>query len=299
MMKKIIKQVLKKSVFFYDNLIYILVKNRLYFLFERDIAMSISTKSTIISPEKTLDEIENCLLLNKNGIYLRFGDGDVFLLKKRNDKFQVHMDLLSEEMKESFSIKGERVFKCLAIHSDYFGFAEGMSYGNHKNPDSLALKLFSNSFLYFVGSAIYSPVALHFIAVTNTLRANYFLKILKSKTKVFIGNEEVEKSVVKLLFGNNTSHIKTPSKNAYSQIDRIENEALNIISEIDGFFVVCVAMGCSGRPLMKRIWNKNNRIFLFDFGSLLDGIIGNNSRTWLKMNDVNYDLLLNGLNEIE
>ncbi|MDD5152036.1 MAG: GT-D fold domain-containing glycosyltransferase [Flavobacterium sp.] len=298
-MKNIIKKLLKKTVFFYDNLIYSIFKNRLYFLFERDIVKSISKNSIIISPEITLNELENSLILNKSGIYLRFGDGDVFLLKKKNDKFQKHIDLLSEEMNECFSIRGGNVFKCLAIHSDCFGFTEGMSYGNHKNLDSFALSLFKDSFLYFVGSAIYSPVALHFIATTNTLRANQFLKILKSKTQVFIGNEETEKRVVELLFGKNTIHIKTPSRNAYSQIDRIESEALNVISEIDDFFVICVAMGCSGRPLMKRIWNKNNTIFLFDFGSLLDGISGNDSRTWLKMNDINYDLLLNGLDEIE
>ena len=54
-------------------------------------------------------------------------------------------------------------------------------------------------------------------------------------------------------------------------------------------------MGCSGRPLTKRLNNKNHNIFIFDFGSLLDGIIGFNSRPWLDITTINYKLLLKDL----
>lgn len=297
-MKKIIRKIISKVINFWDNLFFKIFRDRLMYLFEEDLVRSLYDNIIIVSPEKTLDEIENCLLFNKKGAYLRFGDGDVFLLKNKADSFQENSFLLSMEMKETFLVKGQNVFKCLAIHSDVFGYSEGMEFGNHKNTDAFAFNLFRDSFRYFIGNNIYSPVALHFIATINTKRANSFLKILKSKTQIFIGNEESDLKVVSLLFGKNIAHIKTPVRNAYSEIDRIEREALDYISKIETFFVVCVAMGCSGRPLIKRLQNKKLNIFLFDFGSLLDGISGNNSRTWLKMNDINYDLLLDGLDEL-
>lgn len=298
-MKKIIKKFLKKIFFYVDILIYKIFKKRMYPLFENDLVNIISTNTSVIDAKNTLEEIEDCIFNEKQGVYLRFGDGDVFILKSRNDSYQTYSLSIAEEMKESFLMHGQNVFKCLAIHSERFGYSEGMVYGSHKNYDSFALKLFKDTFKYFVGSKIYSPVALHHIASIDPKRANVFLKILKSKTRIFVGNEITDAKLVKLLFGESTIHIKTPSKDAYSQIDRIESEALKILSNTTDFMVVCIAMGCSGRPFMKRLWNKKPNVFLFDFGSLLDGISGNNSRTWLKMNNINYDILLKDLNEIK
>ncbi|SEA88913.1 protein of unknown function [Flavobacterium gillisiae] len=293
------RKTIRKTIIKINYFIYRLFGNRFNAIYELELGKSISQNVKIVSPDNTLDEIEQCILDAKKGAYLRFGDGDVFLFKNVLDSYQVNSKALSIEMGECFSVSGQNVFKCLAIHSDYFGFSEEMSEDNHKNNDEFALKLFLDTYKYFIGSNIYSPVALHFMAAINVKRANFFLKTLKSKTKIFIGNEQVNEQMKIHLFGQKTIHIKTPVKNAYSEIDRIEYEALKFISENEGFFVICVAMGCSGRPLIKRIWNKKYNVFLFDFGSLLDGILGNNSRKWLEINDINYDELLNGLDKIE
>ena len=42
-------------------------------------------------------------------------------------------------------------------------------------------------------------------------------------------------------------------------------------------------MGCSGRALMKRLWNKFDKVFFFDFGSLLDALCGWNTRAWIEL----------------
>jgi hypothetical protein len=42
-------------------------------------------------------------------------------------------------------------------------------------------------------------------------------------------------------------------------------------------------MGCSGRVLQKRLWNKLDNVFLFDFGSLLDALCGWDTRAWIKL----------------
>ena len=62
------------------------------------------------------------------------------------------------------------------------------------------------------------------------------------------------------------------------------------------FSVVVIAMGCSGRPLMKRLVKKNFNSYYFDFGSLLDGFNGNISRTWLKLNDIDFHKIKDSLN---
>jgi hypothetical protein len=209
----------------------------------------------------------------------------------KKDSYQEVNKELAKEMKEAFSINGKGVFKCLAIHSHLYGYEEGMYPGNHLNTDYLSKELLYSSFLYFIGSKIYSPVALHFAATNNISKAKTFLQLLKLKTSIFIGNENINKNSLQKIFGT-VKHIKTPQKNSYSDIDRIYKESKKELSELNAFSVVCVAMGCSGRPLMKRIYNDNFNIFLFDFGSLLDGIVGNNSRTWLKVNAIDYEDLL-------
>lgn len=246
----------------------------------------------IETTDSTLCAIEECINKNNKGAYMRFGDGDVFLLKNRNDSSQKSNKILSEEMKEAFLINDSHVFKSLAIHSDLFGCEEGMFEGNHKNTDSLSLYLLKVTYMFFIGQKIYSPVALHFTATENPTRANSFLKLIKSKAKVFIGNEKLSNNTITKLFGN-VQRIDTPSKNSYAQIDRIYDESIEQINLLDKFHVIIVAMGCSGRPLMKRLYqNSNKSFFLFDFGSLIDGFDGVENRTWLKVNNINYDMLI-------
>jgi hypothetical protein len=243
----------------------------------------------------TLDEIEECILNQYGGAYFRFGDGDIFLMESKNDSYQIAEVSLSLEISEAFGLSGKYIFKTLPIHSNLFGYDEGMFCGNHKNEDHFAKQLLLATFPYFIGQKIYSPVALHYMASNNVHRANSFLKTLKNHTKVFIGNQEFNQNTLKLLFGD-IIQIKTPPSNAYTEIDRIYEESIEAINNYSNC-VVCIAMGCSGRALMKRLFNYtiSKNIFLFDFGSLLDGVNGNNSRTWLKVNKINYDGLTRNL----
>lgn len=283
LVKKNILKTFKKSVFKYY-----------YKEFISAIILENSGNIFLQSTSNTLNEIEECLIQNKSGAYMRFGDGDVFLLNNMKDAYQNADSLLAKEMLEAFQIKSNNVFKSLAIHSEEFGYEEGMSWGNHRNTDKLAINLIEATFTYFIGQKIYSPVALHFIASQEPIRANLFLKLLKSKTKLFVGNEKLKDKTVSMLFGDSL-HIKTPSENAYDQIDRIFFESKMEIEKFTGFAVVVLAMGCSGRPLMKRLIFEKFNIFLFDFGSLIDGLDGVKNRTWLKIANINYEILTKDL----
>ncbi|MFD1294269.1 GT-D fold domain-containing glycosyltransferase [Lutibacter holmesii] len=265
-------------------------------IFRKNIREDILNLSSIriINTSQTLDVVENSIVNQQKGVYMRFGDGDVFLMNMKMDSFQNPNLQLAIEMKEAFECKGENVHKCLAIHSERYGYEEGMFIGNHLVKDKEAQILLMNTFQFFIGENIFSPIALHFNASNNIERAKIFLKNLKIHTKLFIGNKYLKNDVLNKLFGN-VMHIETPEKNAYSEIERIYSEAKNELIKIDSFCVIVIAMGCSGRPLMKRLYNDDYNIYLFDFGSLLDGFNDNMTRTWLKKNKIDYKYLLSDL----
>lgn len=245
------------------------------------------------SAEYTLDKIKNILKNEEAGAYLRFGDGDVFLMENRSDSFQQANDDLSREMESAFLISGEGILKCLAIHSDRFGIDDGMEMGIHKVPNDSAEKLLRNTYKYFIGNEILSPVALHHIAATNPDLCVNFLKLLKQKTTTFVGNHKVDREIINTLF-KPSNIIDTPFENAYDNIDVITMNTVEAIIKSREFQVVVVAMGCAGRILMKRLIELDNgfNFFLFDFGSLLDGFDGNLSRTWLKEGNIDFNYIM-------
>lgn len=224
---------------------------------------------------------------------MRFGDGDVYLAAGKKDMLQLPSAVLSGEMKEAFLLKGEHIFKALAIHSDRYNREQEMFVGNLMHCDYTNDYIIRLCYPYFTGHRIYSAVALHYMAAYHPDVTNDFLRFLKSKTVLFIGNETIKPEVIETLFGN-VSHIKTAGKNAYDGIDTIESEAIELLQRQTDFGVVIVAMGCSGRVLMKRLMHQRFPVFYFDFGSLLDGICGNITRPWLKQK-IEYEKLLQNL----
>lgn len=287
-----IKSYLRKVHNLFLLFFYKLIKNILWENIKEDVINLSDIR--IISSSQTLDVVEKSIISKQKGVYMRFGDGDVLLMNMKIDSFQKPNLQLAKEMKEAFECKGQHVHKCLAIHSEKYGFEKGMYIGNHLVTNINADYLLKNTFQFFIGENIFSPIALHFMASNNIKRAKEFLKILKTDTKVFIGNKSLKKEVLNKLFGE-VKYVETPEKNAYIEIERIYSEAKNELLGLNSFCVVVVAMGCSGRPLMKRLFNDNFNIYLFDFGSLLDGFNGDLTRTWLKKNEIDYNFLLNGL----
>lgn len=282
------------------NKTYILLTTLLYKILKKILREKISEEIINLSDIKivdtsiTLDTVEDCIIKQRKGVYMRFGDGDVFLMNMKRDSYQKTNLALAKEMKEAFECKGEHVHKCLAIHSERYGFEKGMFIGNHLVTDANAQNLLKDTFQFFIGEKIYSPIALHFKASIDLDRAKSFLKKLKIYSKVFVGNQTLECETLSKLFGE-VKHIKTLEKNAYTEIERIYSDTKVELDKMNSFCVVVVAMGCSGRPLMKRLYNDNYNVYFFDFGSLLDGFNGDLTRTWLKKNDIDYEYLLKNL----
>jgi len=237
----------------------------------------------VIDPAVTLIKCQELMRNKIPGAYLRFGDGDVNLLEGHSELLQNANELLKNEMKEAFNLFGPGIIKSLPIHSIKFGLMPGMSPGMHQGDDQWAIELLNRCYPYFIGNLIYSAVALHYVAVFNQELAINFLKFLKSKTTIFVGNKNVSAEIINKLFGN-AIHIKTPEKQSYLEIDRIEQEIkyeLNIRK--NEYVIIVMAMGCSGRVLAKRLHLTSNNIFIFDFGSLLDAFCGWSTRAWIQI----------------
>jgi hypothetical protein len=233
-------------------------------------------------PQVTLKACERLILSQERGAYLRFGDGDINLALGQKDLLQEWNSKLQHEMKEAFALAGDGIIKALPIHCHLFGYTPGMQDGMFMGDDQFAEKALLKVFEYFIGSPIYSPVALHYLALFSYDECVKFLKFLKHSNPILVGNQDIPTEVSKMLFGQ-TIHVKSPARSAYQEIDRIEEEVMRALSTRKGYTVISLAMGCSGRVLQKRILLRapNRDLFLFDFGSLMDAFCGWKTRSWM------------------
>lgn len=276
-----VKRYLKKKIKFYA-LEYGLVKsNSKWPYMSKRLKQKFINEVNLLSSEETLDIIKKAIESKKAGAYLRFGDGDVLLMMGENDCLHDVNSSLSQEMSEAFKIQGDYIHKSLPINSNIFGFENKMTDGLNLVRDIDALKYLSVTYKDINLKQIFSTVALHHLSTINSAYCIAFLKFLKSKNPVFVGNHNIDKNIVDKLFG--TIHIKTPSSNSYNEIDRIEHELIDILDQLNDFKVIVVAMGCPGRVLQKRIINKGYNVYLFDFGSLLDAFNGEQTRAWVRL----------------
>ncbi len=236
----------------------------------------------IASCAETLDQIKNTITNQNKGAYMRFGDGDIYLMVGKEDVLHKPQKKMSQEMKETFKLKTGVLHVGLPIHSDLFGFEEGMGVGIHKVEDKDALKYLSVSYKYIDLGKLITSFALHYLAVEDPKKCIDFLIFLKKTRPIFVGNKNIDKALLQDLFGGDV--IGTPERDSYNEIDRIEKELCDLLDENkNDFKVVVVAMGCPGRILQKRILKKGYNVYLFDFGSLLDAFSGTSTRAWIRL----------------
>ncbi|WP_156925324.1 hypothetical protein [Nitratidesulfovibrio termitidis] len=240
----------------------------------------------IRTTRETLARCAAFMASQKGGAYLRFGDGDVYLAHGTDDALQTSTPDFTREMREAFRCNMPGVLKALPIHSARFGHEEGMSPGVFLMRDAAAERFLRRTLECFTGHPIYSAVALHYQFSADFEYTLEFLKLLKRNAALFVGAEDVPEADRSLLFGN-APHVRTPMKDSYRAMDRIEQEAARHLASRENYGVVVVATGCAGRVLIKRLLHRGlTRFFYFDFGSLLDILCGWNTRTWHSRADV-------------
>lgn len=249
------------------------------------------------STKETLEKIKSCVFQNKPGVYLRFGDGDINLALGKSELFQGSNPILSKLMIEAFQLKGENIFKALPLHCEDLETVEkGMFPGNHEGQSEWCKNLI-NSYHQISKCEniieLYSAVALCHQAVVDPDYTVSFLKEIGSKVKYFIGNETIPKEVLKTIFNESVVHIPTPPSNSFSEFDSIYGNFTSTVELDKEYSVVITSMGCSGRPMQKRIYDTYKNFFLFDFGSLMDALCGNATRAWIDLTNFDKDSFLN------
>jgi hypothetical protein len=246
---------------------------------------------------KTIKDIKDTINKKQKGAYMRFGDGDIFLMLGKNEMLQKANKKMAKEIKDAMIFKDGVLHKGLPIHSSLFGYEKGMKENMHLVSDDNAIKFLASTYKFVDVTNIYSPVALHYLATFNHDACLDFLQFLRNTNPIFVGNKNIKSELIKKLFGD--IHIKTPAENSYLEIDRIENELINVLKKKqDEFVVVVIAMGCAGRVLQKRILKKRFNVYLFDFGSLLDAFNNDNTRLWIDLAGGTYNLM-NILNKLD
>ncbi|PTB31816.1 hypothetical protein [Photobacterium phosphoreum] len=187
---------------------------KLSYFFCRFQYVKFEPQNIIISTDETLNAVLKNIKIKKSGAYIRFGDGDIFLINKKNKhRNQVIDSNISNEMKEVIMMKGDGIMKSLAIHSFKYGIEDKMSPGCHERGNWEADYFLSKTYKYFIGEKIYSPVALHYQLLNNKEKIIDFINEIKKTKPLFVGSEKNEINILKKVF-NVDCFITTPHRNA-------------------------------------------------------------------------------------
>jgi len=235
---------------------------------------------------ETLEQLLSYLREEQKCAYVRIGDGDLYLLHNHDDSYNRASPQFANEMKEVFEIADPGFMKCLPLY--YQENAEPHMFpGNHLSNEECYNRYVSMAQAYLSNfPSIWSHVALSYQATYHPQFAISFLKEIKSACMKYpcfiIGNQQVHPPLIELLFGTKYQRIGTAPKDSYQQIETVWTQIEQNIDPSQ-YTIFVVFMGCAGRPLQKRIWKKYDRVFIFDVGSLLDILNGQNTRAWIDL----------------
>ena len=226
--------------------------------------------------EETLDKIVEIISRKEKGVYFRFADGEIEVAHGRDSAHQKRNKRLAKELKEALLINCPNVMKASRLNcKELGGYVKGMFPGNLETSLDWCINLLKKSEKLWGGPIkdVYQTHFLHYYAQFRPEECMRFLKFLKENNcYLLIGNNKIPEDVRKTLLGNDCKFVPTPVVNAYNQIDRIERECLEKVPNDGEYKIIVTAMGVSGKALQKRLWKKLDNVFLFDFGSLIDGL---------------------------
>ena len=246
----------------------------------------------------------NVLKQRKKGYYIRIGDGDIEIANGRTAGWQNNTGNITQEEQEALALETDSegiVLKSFPADCRMYGvedFIGGQPVGveavelQSDHQDRFVKRMQNNAKKFWKDvetDTVYSGNAFWYPACYDVPFFVDFTKQLKELTNgcIYIGNESDNQETLELLFGKLKAWVKTPPRNAYSEIDRIEKEAVHALTNdpSSDYTLVVIAMGCGGRPLGKRLWyNKavSANCFFLDYGSLIDAFHGRSTRGWIR-----------------
>jgi hypothetical protein len=245
-------------------------------------AFSFDSGVQIVSAVDTMQAIVTALREKQRFAYMRFGDGDVLILNGGSDSHQEISKALMKDHRRAFSLHGSDVMKALPLHSKKFGADKHMGPGEHMWSDDFASQMLLGAFEFFVGTKIWSMVAVHYSMVYRPELAKLFFAEIGAHEPIFVGGKQNDALVLEKLLGSRAI-IKTPSRDAYSEIDRIYGEVISLV-ETRGkdFEVIVFSCGMSSRILIDRLHRLGKNLYLFDLGSILELFRKETQWLWVK-----------------
>jgi hypothetical protein len=269
-----------------------------------------------IKAHNTLDKILEITKHKQRGFYLRIGYNDIHLAYGQKG------EKIKKECQELLRLNDQNIIKTFPAECPKYGIEDwwGVPVGiqnntfNTENQTKFVEKLVNMSVPFWnslknPNTPVYSRNAFWITACYDLI---FWLKFLKEfrqqfENVIYIGNENVTKDILNLIWGNrllenNFVYIELPT---YSNIDDVEkefNESINNIS-INNYTLVVLESGPSGRCLGKRIYKsdeyKNRKLFLFDFGSMMDALHNRKTREWIKKESINLKSIFEELRKLE
>jgi len=231
----------------------------------------------IVGTQETLNALEHQLDTQDRVMYMRFGDGEIFMATGGGNCEHRFSEGQKKEMIEAINLSDTRIIKGV---SGGYPLEDGMKdglFGKMANMPELVETF--RKVLTTNETTFYSPVMFHYLIVFQPERFERFVnQYIRGKRIMYIGSRSLQN--MNLLFGNIKYHIQIPNKNAYDSIEKIWE---NVESKLNGIDVCILAAGSASNIIQKRIWSAGYKVHALDFGSICDVLETDNTKTWLRM----------------
>lgn len=236
----------------------------------------------------SLHALKEKMKKNEKVFYVRFGDNDISNIVGYNYKGEslenktlgnnktIYSENQSHDIEKSFSIEHPNYLRGLVGE---YTIEEGMKPHVFKY-QKRNLEFINNNVRAITKSEdFYNPIVFHYYFYKRPEEFMLFIKKHVNNHKVlFVGSCENPQRLF-----NVNDKIKTPQKNAYSEIEKVWEEFKEKIKDHD---LVIMAAGQLTRALAHRAWKLDQKFHYIDIGSLVDVLDEKNSRGWIKFTDV-------------
>jgi hypothetical protein len=246
-----------------------------------------------ISSKETINVLINDIINKKPNMYLRFGDGDFYLMRGESDMLASSSSEMINSFRKTFSLLNSNNYLSVNFHCKELNtLEEGMYPGVHECPYDMVCN-FVNILKNLVPNidTIYSPVPFHqSLSFYPELYIDFLKEIKKNNSTIILGTKEFKNEGIDFYFGENI-FIGGNSSNSFFERERIAMEFDQAIQKLDKFTVCILALGCGGRAMCHYFIESINKhkkdILIIDIGSSIDILMNRNTRAWIEYTNPN------------
>jgi hypothetical protein len=223
------------------------------------------------------------------GCYVRFGDGDFFILQGKEEQLcKPTPEFQADLLKSIQCIDDSTMFACCFHNRELNMLEPGMEPYIFESELSDLQNFFHQLHEYNPNiKTIYSAIALHYAMCFKPAAFSKVLQTIRENgSTILMHNEEFDKKRLQAFFGP-CKHICAAREESYQDKEVILSQFKVAIQKVDGFCVCILALGCGGRAMLpdmrKLIQQYNKQVFIFDFGSPIDLLMELETRHWIAL----------------